>query len=68
MDEINQIAVEKRLLFLREEHRDLDIAIEQLAHGAHHDQLRLGRMKKRKLALKDEIPYLESQLVPDIIA
>ncbi|AJD53031.1 hypothetical protein ABIE64_001813 [Thalassospira sp. MBR-102] len=68
MDEINQIAVEKRLLFLREEHRDLDIAIEQLAHGAHHDQLRLGRMKKRKLALKDEILYLESQLVPDIIA
>ncbi|WP_404421549.1 YdcH family protein [Thalassospira australica] len=68
MDEINQIAIEKRLLFLREEHRDLDIAIEQLAHGVHHDQLRLGRMKKRKLALKDEILYLESQLVPDIIA
>ncbi|OSQ45701.1 YdcH family protein [Thalassospira alkalitolerans] len=68
MDEINQIAVEKRLLILREEHRDLDIAIGQLAEGAHHDQLRLGRMKKRKLALKDEILYLESQLVPDIIA
>ncbi|MHC8492536.1 YdcH family protein [Thalassospira sp. SM2505] len=68
MDEINQIEIEKRLLSLREEHRDLDIAIEQMVQAPHHDQLRLGRMKKRKLALKDEIRYVESQLVPDIIA
>lgn len=68
MDEINQIEIEKKLLSLREEHRDLDIAIEQMASAPHHDQLRLSRMKKRKLALKDEILYIESQLVPDIIA
>ncbi|HBU96311.1 MULTISPECIES: YdcH family protein [Thalassospira] len=68
MDEINQIEIEKRLMSLREEHRDLDIAIEQMVVAPHHDQLRLGRMKKRKLALKDEIRYVESQLVPDIIA
>ncbi|HAI31735.1 MULTISPECIES: DUF465 domain-containing protein [Thalassospira] len=68
MDEINQIEIEKKLLSLREEHRDLDVAIEQMSQAPHHDQLRLGRMKKRKLALKDEILYVESQLVPDIIA
>ncbi|MEQ8287231.1 DUF465 domain-containing protein [Thalassospira sp.] len=68
MDEINQIEIEKRLHSLREEHRDLDVAIGQMVLAPHHDQLRLGRMKKRKLALKDEILYIESQLVPDIIA
>jgi hypothetical protein len=68
MDEINQIEIEKKLLSLREEHRDLDLAIGQLAESPHVDQLRLIRMKKRKLALKDEILYVESQLVPDIIA
>ncbi|MDP2699867.1 YdcH family protein [Thalassospira sp.] len=68
MDEINQIEIEKRLLWLREEHRDLDVAIGQMADGPHHDQLRMVRLKKRKLALKDEILYLESQILPDIIA
>lgn len=68
MDEINQIEIEKKLHSLREEHRDLDVAIEQMVQSPHHDQLRLGRMKKRKLILKDEILYIESQLVPDIIA
>ena len=32
------------------------------------DQLQLQRLKKRKLALKDEIIRLESRLIPDIIA
>jgi len=31
-------------------------------------QLRLQRLKKRKLALKDEVARLENQLIPDIIA
>lgn len=33
MDEINQIEIEKKLLSLREEHRDLDIAIEQMVQA-----------------------------------
>lgn len=57
-----------RLEVLRTEHRDLDAAIEVLANSGASDQLRLARMKKRKLALKDEIAMLESELIPDIIA
>ena len=32
------------------------------------DQLRLARMKKRKLLLRDEIQRWEDELIPDIIA
>ena len=53
---------------LREEHRDLDQAIAQLAKDPTLDQLRLTRMKKRKLKLKDWIAYLESKLIPDLDA
>jgi hypothetical protein len=53
---------------LREEHRDLDEAIARLAEDPSVDQLRLTRMKKRKLKLKDWIAHLESQLIPDLDA
>jgi len=53
---------------LREEHRDLDQAIALLAKDPSLDQLRLTRMKKRKLKLKDWIAYLESKLIPDLDA
>jgi len=53
---------------LREEHRDLDEAITRLSEDASVDQLRLRRLKKRKLKLKDWIAYLESQLIPDLDA
>ena len=53
---------------LREEHRDLDEAIARMAGDPSVDQLRLTRMKKRKLKLKDWISSLESQLIPDIDA
>jgi len=53
---------------LREEHRDLDQAITLLAKDPSQDQLRLTRMKKRKLKLKDWISYLESKLIPDLDA
>ena len=58
----------RRIEFLRQEHRDLDAAIEALGAAAAHDHLRLARIKKRKLRLKDEIALLEDQLIPDIIA
>ena len=57
-----------RLVRLRQEHRDLDSAIEALRSTAGSDQLQLARLKKRKLRLKDEIAQLEDQLIPDIIA
>jgi hypothetical protein len=54
---------------LREEHRDLDAAIEALSHaGGAADRLQLQRLKKRKLLLRDKLVLLEDQLTPDIIA
>lgn len=53
---------------LRTEHRDLDVAIEQLASSIGRDELQLTRMKKRKLLLKDHIARLESRLIPDLDA
>jgi hypothetical protein len=60
-------ALLRRLHELRSEHRDLDTVIARL-EGSLSDQLQTHRLKKRKLKLKDEIAWLESRLVPDIIA
>jgi hypothetical protein len=53
---------------LRQEHRDLDSAIEALQQQPRPDNLQLQRLKKRKLVLKDRISVLEDKLLPDIIA
>ncbi len=53
---------------LRQEHRDLDAAIEALQHSSAPDVLQLQRLKKRKLQLRDRITFLEDQITPDIIA
>jgi len=53
---------------LRQEHRDLDAAIEALEHAVRSDQLQIKRLKKKKLVLKDEIARVEDELLPDIIA
>ncbi len=58
----------RRLEQSRIEHRDLDAAINALALSDPPDQLRSMRLKKRKLALKDQIAALEDALIPDIIA
>ena len=58
----------RKLASLREEHRELDQNITMLSEDASVDQLRLRRMKKRKLKLKDWIAYLESRLIPDLDA
>ncbi|HIJ62761.1 MAG TPA: DUF465 domain-containing protein [Rhodospirillaceae bacterium] len=57
-----------RLENLRSEHRDLDDVIMRLADDVPFDQLKLKRLKKRKLVLKDQINVLENALLPDIIA
>lgn len=57
-----------KLEMLRREHRDLDLAIEAMEATGRADQLALRRLKKQKLALKDEIQRVEDRLLPDIIA
>jgi hypothetical protein len=60
--------VKRKLEELKTEHRDLDDVIARVAEEAPFDQLRVQRLKKRKLKLKDQIARLESELLPDIIA
>ena len=57
-----------RLEVLRRQHRDLDDAIHVLETSGRGDQLALRRLKKQKLALKDQIQRIEDRLIPDIIA
>jgi hypothetical protein len=58
----------RRLTELREEHRDLDVAITKLACDPACNQMQLSRLKKRKLKLKDMIAYFENKLIPDLDA
>jgi hypothetical protein len=62
------VEFEAELARLKEEHRDLDRAIEALEQIVAGDQLQIQRLKKRKLILKDRISFVEDQLTPDIIA
>ena len=60
--------LQKALEELKTEHQDLDVVIQQLSHTTPVDIMRLQRLKKRKLFLKDSISKIESMLLPDIIA
>lgn len=69
---MNEQELKKRLEHLRIEHRDLDAAIAALTAAAQTsgggDQLQIARLKKRKLAIRDQIFLIEDNLLPDIIA
>ena len=58
----------ERLRELRVSHRDLDYLIDRLQEDPMVDQLRIRRLKKRKLLLKDMITTLESEMIPDMDA
>ena len=60
--------LQRALEELKTEHQDLDVVIQQLSHATPVDIMRLQRLKKRKLFLKDSISKIESMLLPDIIA
>jgi hypothetical protein len=64
----DQRGIRARLEQMREEHRSLDDTITGMHEGGNVDTLQLARLKKRKLALKDESTWLEDQITPDIIA
>ncbi len=66
-DTPEQRALKGRLMELRNEHRALDAAILALQESG-GDAVQVARLKKRKLALRDQISWIEDQLTPDIIA
>lgn len=57
-----------QLSLLLQEHADLDASIEALALLTAPDQLMIARLKRKKLALRDDIVKLQDQILPDIIA
>ena len=65
---MTQDEMQKWLDELRVEHRDLDEVIHHLVQSRHHDLMRIQRLKKRKLKLKDMITRIESGLIPDLDA
>jgi hypothetical protein len=65
-DEQDQLKA--KLSELETEHRDLDDVINALTEKPDFDQIKVSRLKKRKLALKDQIASLRDRLTPDIIA
>lgn len=62
---IDPAFVARRLVELRTEHRDLDVAIASLAKHADADEIQLRRLKKRKLRIRDMIIYYENKMIPD---
>ena len=60
--------VRARLAIAVQEHADLDAAVTALAMAPVPDMMVIGRLKRKKLLLKDEIQRLKDQLTPDIIA
>jgi hypothetical protein len=64
----NERELREELVKLRNEHRELDDEIVTLESSGTADQLLIRRLKKKKLALKDQIQAVEDQLLPDIIA
>ncbi|MCO4842351.1 MAG: DUF465 domain-containing protein [Yoonia sp.] len=66
MEQMDVLRVE--LAILRQQHRDLDSAIEALHDKGSNDMLTIKRLKKQKLALKDQITSLEDRITPDITA
>ena len=67
MSDQNQAEIRLALARLKQDHEDFDVAINaMIATGC--DMLRIQRMKKKKLVIKDKQHELENQVIPDIIA
>lgn len=68
MDDTDEDTLRDKLAELRQDHADLDAAVQAIALSPLPDMLLIARLKRKKLALKDEISRIEAQLTPDIIA
>ena len=66
MDEEEELR--QTLKALQDEHRALDESVQLLQASANAELMDIARMKKRKLALKDKVAFIEDLLHPDIIA
>ena len=62
------VAWRGEMALLKQEHKDLDDAIQALELVPVPDQILIARMKRKKLALRDRIATVEDKINPDIIA
>ena len=67
-NEVDEEEMHALLAELKNEHRRIDNEIEALEQTGVVDVLKIRRMKKIKLSIKDQIVFIENQLTPDIIA
>ncbi len=67
-DDLSEEFLQAKLAELRQDHADLDAAVQAIALSPLPDMLLIARLKRKKLALKDEMTRIEDQLTPDIIA
>lgn len=65
---LDQAELQDWLDELRIRHNDLDVVIQHLIDTNHHDSMRIQRLKKQKLSLKEQITKIQSQLIPDLDA
>lgn len=65
---MDEIRIEKELAELKEQHSHIDSKLKHLMETPFQDQLRVMRLKRQKLQLKDRIFALEQEMYPDIIA
>jgi len=66
MEDIQEL--EEKLILLEREHKDLDEVIDRLRNAPAMDFFQMKRLQKKKLALKDQIQRIKSEIIPDIIA
>ena len=62
------VEIQHALAELRLEHQDLDEIVHRLVADGNIEELKIKRLKKRKLQIKDEVAKLEDRLIPDILA
>ena len=67
-DGLSEEEMMKLLTRLKKEHRAIDREIKAMSETGVTDMLKMRRMKKVKLTMKDKIAFIENQITPDIIA
>ena len=66
-DDQDQVELHMRLAQLQLEHDDLHAAIDAMI-AQRSDPLRIQRLKKKKLVMKDQLEKIASKVIPEITA
>lgn len=67
-EELSEDEMLELLASLKSEHLRINKEVDALHENGVMDMLKLRRLKKIKLSLKDQIAYLDNKLTPDILA